>query len=189
VLYVMIAFVVFVIVWFSLHRSVPVAANQAVSPAARAESADTGFEPDASNVAPTMQSQLEALRKRVVNQPEDTTHVIRLARLLQDAHKPEEAATYYRHYLALHPGNYQAWLDMTRCLGQSQLWSQAEKAVMDMLERYPDDPSALYNLGAVYANVSRNLEAHDIWSRIIEMDKNPEVTLLSQRSLTRLATE
>lgn len=177
-------FIIFAIIWFSYKGSGVPASNWTPTPAQAQAEAD--FEPDATNVSPSMHAQLESLRKRVVNEPEDTTHVFRLARLLQDAHKPDEAASYYKHYLALHPENYQAWLDMTQCYGQAEMWDDAEKAVKDMLIRYPDDPSAMYNLGAIYANRSRMEEAQKIWHEVINQDKDPEVTMMAQGALLRI---
>lgn len=181
-LFLMAGFIVFAVIWFSFKGPDRPASNWTPAQA----QAEADFEPNATNVSPSMHTQLESLRKRVVNEPEDTTHVFRLARLLQDAHKPDEAASYYRHYLALHPENYQAWLDMTQCYGQAEMWDEAEKAVKEMLVRYPEDASAMYNLGAVYANLSRMEEAQQIWHEVINLDKDPAVTMMAQGALLRI---
>ena len=185
--YLLIAFFMFAIGWIVWRTPYsPPAASASSGEALAANMDESEFEPDASNVSPSTHTQLESLRKRVVEAPEDTTHIFRLGRMLQDAHKPEEAARNYRHYLALHPENYQAWLDMTQSFGQAEMWDEALESVQDMLERYPDDPSAQYNLGAIYANLARTDEARAIWERLIEADPDPEITLLSQHSLSRL---
>lgn len=192
VLFLIAGFIAFVVIWFVVSTPeveegawTPNPAHAGVAPA---NSSETDFEPDGTNVNPNTHSQLESLRKRVVEAPEDTTHIFRLARLLQDSHKPDEAARYYRHYLALHPDNYQAWLDMTQSLGQAQQWSEALQAVEDMLERYPDDASALYNKGAIFANLSRYDEAETVLQVVIEQNKSPEVTALAEMMVKKLST-
>ena len=187
-LYLLTAFVIFVAAWFTWRVPGEQASNWTQNPALAetSQGSESEFEPDGSNVSPSTQSQLEALRLRVVESPGDTTHLFRLARMLQDAHKPGEAARNYRHYLALHPDNYQAWLDMTQSFGQAQKWGDAHDAVDDMLERYPEDPSALYNLGAVYANLGKMEEAKSTWEKVVEQDKDPDVILLAKSSIQRL---
>lgn len=186
-LYLLGAFVVFVVAWFVWRVPGEQASNWTQNPALDdATQGAAEFEPDGTNVSQSTQSQLEALRLRVVASPDDTTHLFRLARLLQDAHQPEEAARNYRHYLALHPANYQAWLDMTQSFGQAQKWEDAHNAVNDMLERYPEDPSALYNLGAVYANLGQMVEAKSTWEKVIAQNEDPEVVLLAKSSMQRL---
>ncbi len=191
-LYVMAGFVVFVVAWFAWHTPSETPSSGTPDPArpeAERLSPDRTLEPDASNVSSSTHTQLQSLRMRIIEAPDDTTHLVRLARLLQDAHKPEEAARNYKHYLALHPDNYQVWLDMTQSFGQARLWDEALIALNDMLDRYPDDPSALYNLGAVYANLGRNQEARQVWQRTIDQNKEAEVTLLARTSIQKLPLE
>ncbi len=192
IVFLLAGFTLFVIAWFWINSSGSAASNWTPNPAysephAQAESPE--FEPDGANVSPTTHNQLESLRLRVVNTPDDTTHIFRLARLLQDAHQPEEAARNYKHYLALHPENYQAWLDMTQSLGQAKLWKEALDAVNEMLTKYPDDPSALYNLGAVYANLGQKDEAIQTWQKIIQTDLDDEVAFLAKSAIDRLGAE
>ncbi len=183
------AFLAFVAVWFALKSPAQESSNWTANPAipeAHAQGLPPDFEPDGTNVSASTQSQLESLRLRVIKAPDDTTHIFRLARMLQDGHKPEEAARNYKHYLALHPENYQAWLDMTQSFGQAQQWEEALEAINEMLDRYPDDASALYNRGAVYANLGRFEEAKTSLQMVIDQQKDPEVMVLAKSTLERL---
>lgn len=183
------AFLLFVVAWFAFSAPAQEATVWTSNPnisEAHTQGVSPDFEPDGTNVSPATQSQLESLRLRVIKAPDDTTHIFRLARLLQDGHKPEEAARNYRHYLALHPNNYQAWLDMTQSYGQAQQWEEALTAINEMLGRYPDDPSALYNQGAVYANLERFEEAKTSFQKIIDQQKDPDVMILAKSTIERL---
>ena len=142
--------------------------------------------PSALNVSKGTSQQLDALRRRVVNAPDDTTHIYRLARMLQNAHQTEEAMRNYRHYLAMRPQNRQAWLDYEQTLAEQKLWHEAQEAVETMLIHYPDDPSGLYNLGAIHANQSRIEEAESIWKRVAAQTIDSGVAEMAQTSLQRL---
>jgi len=148
----------------------------------------TAFVPDGDNIAPSFHVEMEALKKRLAETPRDTTALIRLARLKQDGHQIEEAVTLYRRYLDLHPAGRQAWLDLTRCYGELERWPEALVATQSLLRQYPDDPSALYNLGAIYANTGRSGEARTTWERVAGQDGHPTMKTMAQEALRRLAT-
>ena len=189
IVYLLAGFIIFAIAWFVWQTPDRSESNWVAHPPieeAHSAMSETEFEPNAANVSASTHSQLDALQKRVVDAPDDTTHLYRLARLLQDGHKPEEAARNYKHYLALHPNNYQAWLDMTQSYGRAKLWDEALVAIQDMLKLYPDDPSALYNLGAVHANLGNVEEARLAWEKTIDQNKDAEVTFLAESSIQRL---
>ncbi len=146
------------------------------------------FTPDADNIAPSFHVALEALRRNLEKAPQDTTLLLRMARLMQDGHKTEEAAAYYRRYLALHPQGRQAWLDLAQCYGALERWDEALATTQDLLQRFPDDPAGLYNLGAVYANTGRIEEARAAWQRVVAQARNPEMKTMAQSALKRLTT-
>ncbi|MDZ4698142.1 MAG: tetratricopeptide repeat protein [Rhodothermales bacterium] len=188
--YVLAGFVLFAVFWFGAKRATDPHAEAGWTAAPAAASASTTpsetFTPDKSNVNPTTHSQLETLRMRLVEAPDDTTHLIRFGRLLQDAHQPEEAARTYRHYLALHPANRQVWLDLTQCYGELQQWDEALKAVDDLLARYSGDPAGRYNKGAILANMSRFQDARAIWTEVADQIDDPDVALMARQSLNKL---
>ncbi len=188
--YVLAGFVLFAAFWFGAKRepdphsgtewtAAPTVAGAATTPSET-------FTPDKTNVNPSTHSQLETLRMRLVEAPDDTTHLIRFGRLLHDAHQPEEAARTYKHYLALHPANRQVWLDLTQCYGELQQWDEALKTVDALLGRYPGDPAGRYNKGAILANMNRFDEARTIWSEVADQIDDPDVALMARQSLNKL---
>jgi predicted Zn-dependent protease len=188
-LYVLAGFVLFAAIWFGLKRGSVADAIPAppTNPKpAHAETAVEAFQPDRNNVDPSTHSQIETLRLRLAESPDDTTHLLQFARLLQDAHQPEEAARHYRHYLALRPNNRQAWLDLTQTYGERGRWDDALEAVDAMLARYPDDPSGLYNRGAILANTSRFEDARAVWTKVAGQIDDPGVAAMARQSLNKL---
>ncbi len=184
IIYLVISFSIFTVSWFVTRATGIEQVPYGVSKGSLAR--ESGFEPGAGNVSAEASQQLDALRLRVVNAPEDTTHVFRLARMLQDAHQTDEAARNYKHYLALRPENRQAWLDYAQSLGTLSRWKEAEHAVEAMLVIYPEDPSGLYNLGAIYANQSRLSEAERIWVEVAAQKKDLDVAAMATSSMERL---
>jgi tetratricopeptide (TPR) repeat protein len=146
----------------------------------------TSFTPTGENLAPSYHVEVEALTRRLEEAPQDTTMLLRMARLKHDGHRTQEAITYYRRYLDLHPEGRQAWLDLTQCYGELQQWDDAETATEDMLRYFPDDSGALYNLGAIYANTGRTSEARATWEKVVARDADPEMKTLAENALKRL---
>lgn len=177
------------------HTGAMPSATQAARPAPKGNSPflttheqSTAFTPDGENLAPSFHVEMEALRRTLDESPEDTTALIRMARLLHDGHKTEEAIPYYRRYLDLHPEGQQAWLDLARSYGERGQWTEALAATQDMLAHFPDHPSALYNLGAIYANTSRLDEARATWQRAAAQSQDPAMKAKVEAALKRLDT-
>lgn len=146
------------------------------------------FEPSAENIAPSFHVETEALRQQLEANPQDTTALLRMARLKQDGHREEEAVQYYRRYLALQPERRAAWLDLIQVYGALQRWDDAREAVAQMLDRFPDDPAALYNLGAIHANTGRFEEARATWQRVARQGADPAMQAMASQALGRLDT-
>lgn len=177
------------------HTEATPSATPAARPAARSNSPflttheqSTAFTPDGENLAPSFHVEMEALRRTLDESPQDTTALIRMARLLHDGHKTEEAITYYQRYLEQHPQGRQAWLDLARSYGELGQWDAALTATQNMLTHFPENPSALYNLGAIYANTSRPDEARTTWQRVAAQSKDPAMKTKAEAALKRLDT-
>ena len=180
-------FFVFALAWFYVKGS---SVQGAAGPHASALpiSLNKDFLPDASNVTRSATEQLEALRSQVTAAPTDTMHMVRLARMLRNAHQADEACTYYVRYLALRPANRQAWLDLAQSLGELNRWQEAQEATETMLTHYPNDPTGLYNLGAIHANQAQIDEARQIWARVSSQTADLAVAEKAETSLNRLTS-
>jgi len=148
--------------------------------------ADVAPPPSADNVDPTFHARLMRLREQLEATPEDTTVLLDLARLEQDAHQHDRSAGHYERFLALSPRNHQVWLDLANVYAGQELWDEARDASERMLERYPDDPSAMYNLGAIFANQGQVEEAKQWWTTVQESD-DPRLAEQATNSLAQLA--
>lgn len=141
--------------------------------------------PDGNNVSNQFSEQLSEFEQYLAENPEDTTHLLRIARLLQDGHRPSEAAGYYERLLKLNPGDRQSWLDLSNCFAAFGNWEKAEAATYDMLDEFPGDEEARYNLGAIYANTGKEKQAREIWNGLLDAS-NDEVARIAGESLALL---
>ncbi|NNF58116.1 MAG: tetratricopeptide repeat protein [Rhodothermaceae bacterium] len=157
--------------------SSPVPATLVVAPEAA---------PSSANVDPTFHAQLMALRQQVDAAPSDTTLLLQLARLEQDAHQFAEAASTYERVLTFAPDHRQAYLDLALSYGQLGQWGEARAATERLLARDPDDPSALYNLGAIHANQGEAADARRLWTRVQQQSRDAQLAQQAAASLARL---
>lgn len=143
--------------------------------------------PGKDNVSHTYRAEVARLEQRLEAAPDDTTARVELARLKQGAHRLDEAVGHYARYLALHPANRQAWLDLAAGYGGLERWAEAEQAMHALLERWPADPAALYNLGAICANQGKTDEARAWWEKARDQQADTALADQAASALIRLA--
>jgi len=111
--------------------------------------------------------------------------MLKLARLLQDGHQTEQAVIEYRRYLRLVPGSREGWLDLAKAYGVLRNWPDALSATDSLLVHFPDDPSGLYNRGAVLANLGRMAEAREMWRKVEQQDVDPQMKKMAELAISR----
>lgn len=124
--------------------------------------------PSATNVSHDFRRRVAELQTRLDSAPADTLALRELARMLFDAHSMEEASALYERYVGLVPDARQAWLDLATAQASLERWDEAEQTMLRMLDVFPDDPAATWNLGAILANQGRSEEAATWWHRTVE---------------------
>ena len=141
--------------------------------------------PSAENVAASYYEKVGQLEEYLQTNPTDTTHILRLARLLQEGHQPAEASDWYEAYLDLNPNDIQSMLDLANTYGESGEWEKALGITDRLLQVDPDNGKALYNKAAILANRGNLDEATDLWEQIVEKVLDNEIVLLSKNALDR----
>lgn len=113
--------------------------------------------------ASLFETRFRVIEERLEEDPDDARAILEMARLLHDAHRPMEAVPYYRRYLTAHPDSSGAWLDLANAFGAAGDWEASTETSQGMLDRFPGNPDALYNLGAALANQRRFADAREWW--------------------------
>ena len=135
---------------------------------------------------PALHENIDILKERVAHTPNDTTLLNHVAQLLHDAGRYEEAADYYNQYLERAPQSVQGWLDLANVYAALNDWDGALRASESLLAFRPENPSAMYNMGAILANTARKDEAHQWWTRVAEQEQDPDLALQASLSLQQL---
>lgn len=151
------------------------------SPVTVPDSADVA----ADSAAPSdgsLEHKLEELTERVRREPWELEQLLELARLLDESQRPIQAAEEYERYLAARPHSRSVWLLLANAYATTGNWSQAADASHRLLRRFPEDPWAMYNLGAALANQGRYEDARGWWERVLEGDDSA----MTRRALTAL---
>ena len=123
-----------------------------------------------------------SLQKR----PHETGLLLRMGQLMQDAGHPREAAHYYERYLQLLPESQPVWLRLANTYGAASDWRRAADASLRMLERFPEDASAMYSLGAALANQGQYEDARGWWEKVLLAD-DPVLMGRALRALEQLS--
>ncbi|MBX2820840.1 MAG: tetratricopeptide repeat protein [Rhodothermaceae bacterium] len=143
----------------------------------------------------TMQSQgaiasehltIDVLKARVQEAPNDTSLINHLAQVLHDDSRYEEAAVYYNQFLALAPRNVQGWLDLANVYAALQDWDNALEASQSLLDFVPHHPSAMYNMGAIHANLSNLEEATFWWTQVRDQNEDADLAQQAEQNLLRI---
>ena len=140
----------------------------------------------AENVDHQIHLQIFALKEHLADAPADTVKLSQLARLLHDAHQFQEAALYYNRLLEHNPENTQGWLDLANVYAALNDWEGAIHASKSLLAVRPDNPSAMYNLGAIYANQSQMNEAISWWVKVRDQQSNPALSIQAGENLRKV---
>lgn len=138
-----------------VYAARPAADAPAPAPPAVAEAPP----PTGDNVDPAVHSRMMALQQDAEAAPDEAAPRLALARFLQAAHRPAEAAEAFETALALDPSDRQAWLDLANAYGSDGAWERVADASDRMADRFPGDAAALYNAGAAYANAGDDATA------------------------------
>jgi Flp pilus assembly protein TadD len=129
---------------------------------------------------------VEALRAAVFARPDDRGVVLQLARTLHDGHRPLEAIEHYHTAIRLDPLDAQPYYDLALALSETAQWEAAGEVLAERLRVAPDDPVALYDLGAVRANQGDTLSARAQWVRVMKLPAEPDVLRRTEQALARL---
>jgi Flp pilus assembly protein TadD len=142
--------------------------------------------PSGDNVNHGYYQQVRTFEARLEENADDTTAMRSLGRLLQDAHQDEDAVRWYTRYLELNPASSEVRVDLGSALAASGDLTGAEGAMEALLEQHPDDPRALYNLGAIAANRGDAETARSIWNRALKLKLEPDLEETVASALSRL---
>ena len=129
---------------------------------------------------------IDALKERVVHSPNDSTLLNHLAQVLHDEGRYEEAVVYYNRFLTLAPRNEQGWLDLANAYAALEEWDKALEASQSLLDFIPYHPSAMYNMGAINANLANFEQATYWWTQVKEQKEDADLATKASQGLLQI---
>ncbi len=129
--------------------------------------------------------QIEELEKQVAANPNNHELMVRLANMLQDNRFFERAIKYYKDYLARHPKDANARVDMGICFNDMGNLEEAKKEIQLALTYEPKHLFAHYNLGIVYLRGGDMEQANEWFKKVVALEPKSEVGQRAQQLLTQ----
>lgn len=142
--------------------------------------------PTSSNVTEEVKHKIEVMKKDVEANPNDTLKMREYADFLAAAHKPDEALLYYQKIIDKDKKRKDIYFAITFVHYSKGNLAKAEEVTRTMLQIFPGDPMAIYNLGAIEATKGNKEKAREIWTKLIKDNPNDETAELAKNSLNKL---
>ena len=140
-----------------------------------------------SNVDPV--HELIALQEDLKKKPEHPPILFRMAQLATQMGKPADAISYLQRLLKVDAGNTEARLELGRLLYQNNDVQGALRETSKILEANPKQVDALYNLGAIYANLNQPAVARSLWNRAVASAPSSGSGKLAAEGLQKLGSQ
>ena len=130
--------------------------------------------------------ELKALATELEKKPGHAPILLRMAQLERDKGKLEDAAGHLREAVNTEPASQEAHLELGRLLYERNDVSGAISETEKVLTINPKQVDALYNLGAIYANLGNVERARSYWSRAVEVDPAADSSRKAKDGLAKL---
>lgn len=127
-----------------------------------------------------------ALEEELKKKPGHAPILLRLAELAHDAGQPKQAADYLKQAVNADPKNVDARLELSRTLYETNDIDGALSETKRLLADHPNQIDALYNIGAIYANLGKTDLARQYWTQAVATDSNSESGRKSADALTKI---
>lgn len=133
-------------------------------------------------------TEIAMLEKMWQDHPDHAPIALQLGNLYYDDGQYNEAIKFYREFLKsdTSASGYEVRLDLARALFQLRRSDEAKGEIENLLKVHPDHPSALYNLGAMEANLGNFAAAKTAWERLIQTHPEDTLATFAKQSLPML---
>jgi len=142
--------------------------------------------PTGANVNQEVFKKLEVMKKLADAKPTDTLKIREYADFLSAAHKPDEAIRYYEKILSIDKKRKDIYLSITLDYYNLNKLDKAEEVTRRMLQIFPNDPMANYNIGAIEATKGNKEKAREIWNKLINNNPADKISELAKSSMSKL---
>ena len=118
--------------------------------------------------------ELKELAVQLQKKPGHTPVLLRMAQLERDKGALDDAAGHLREAIQSEPSSQDAHLELGRILYEQKDVNGALAETEKVLVLNPKQVDALYNMGAIYANLGNGERARSYWSKAVAADPASE---------------
>jgi len=137
-------------------------------PAQTQSQEQAGAEPD--SMMAQVSQQIEALKKKIEQNPKDVQAYIDLGNMYFDANMPPQAIQYYTKAVELDPKNSNVWTDLGTMHRHNGDLDKAIECYQTAAKIDPQNKNAWFNLGIVYKfDKNQPREALKAWKKFMEL--------------------
>jgi tetratricopeptide (TPR) repeat protein len=158
--------------------------HHASAPAAVSSSSSTA--PSSGNSTADRVHELKALEEELAKKPEHPPILLRMAQISSDLGKPADAISYLQRLVKADPKNVDGRLELGRLLYENNDVQGSMRETSKILELNPKQVDALYNMGAIYANLNNSATARAYWNRAVASDPGSDSGKRAREGLEKL---
>ncbi len=133
--------------------------------------------------------ELKALEEELAKKPEHPPILLRMAQLSSELGKPADAISYLQRLVKADPKNVDGRLELGRLLYENNDVQGSMRETAKILELNPKQVDALYNMGAIYANLNNLAAASTYWSRAVASDAGSDSGKRASEGLEKLSQQ
>lgn len=147
---------------------------------------DLASKPSSSNVNREIINKLSDLENYVNENPTDTLKIREYADLLAAAHKQEKAISLYKRIIEIDPNRLDIQSYLAVLYYNKELYSEAKKAIANILSANPNNTEAIYNMGLIEARIGDMKAAKKQWEDLITNHPNSKMSDLAREAIESL---
>lgn len=137
-------------------------------------------------VADNPDHELKELGVDLQKKPGHIPVLLRMAQLERQKGELDDAAGHLQQAVKSEPANQDAHLELGRLLYERKDISGAIAETQKVLDLNPKQVDALYNMGAIYANLGNVERARSYWSKAVAVDPASDSGQKARSGLTKL---
>jgi tetratricopeptide (TPR) repeat protein len=130
--------------------------------------------------------ELKALEQELAKKPEHPPILLRMAQISSELGKPADAIAYLQRLVKADPGNVDGSLELSRLLYENNDVQGSLRETLKILDTNPKQVDALYNAGAIYANLNNVALARTYWNRAVAAEANSDSGKRAREGLQKL---
>jgi Flp pilus assembly protein TadD len=130
--------------------------------------------------------ELKELGMQLKKKPGHTPVLMRMAQIERESGKVDDAITHLREVTKNEAGNAEAHLELGRALYEKGDVAAAITETEKVLQINPAQVDALYNLGAIYANLGNKERARSYWTKAVASDPNADSSKKARDGLSKI---